>query len=143
MKIDLLPKLFTIRRNVLQSLECLLVPGSRLSQSRVRHSFRPGLPGVAHRLVPALATKGMVSQRFEIVLVIVACPFLDRFENLRMECDSSGAKQLPVSYLTGNRVLERILQLGEQVCFIKEFRRLKMRKAQAQIFVSNSSCGLK
>src|SRR5262245_31720180 len=85
----------------------------------------------------------MVSQRFEVFLDIVACPFLDRFENLRMKCDSSGAKQLPVSYLTGNRVLERILQLGEQVCFIKEFRRLQMRKVEAQIFVPNFGHGLK
>src|SRR4030095_3764763 len=85
----------------------------------------------------------MVSQRFEIVLFIVACLFLDRFENLRMKCDSSSEKQLPVSYLTGNRVLERILLLGEQVCFIKEFRRLQMRKVEAQIFVPNLGHGLK
>ena len=85
----------------------------------------------------------MVSERFEMVLVIVARPFLDRFENLRMKCDFSSAKQLPVSYLTGDRMLERVFQLGEQVCFIDEFRRLQMRKVEAQIFVPNLGHSLK
>src|SRR5947207_6614188 len=60
-----------------------------------------------------------------------------------MKGDFSSAKQLPVSYLTRDRVLERILQLGKQVCFIKEFRRLQMRKVEAQIFVPDLRYGLK
>src|SRR5262249_14836821 len=85
----------------------------------------------------------MVSQRFEMVLDIVACPFLNRFENLRMKCDSSGAKQLPISYLTGNRVLERILQLREQFRLKRRSARLQMRKTEPHIFTPNSGHGLK
>ena len=52
-----------------------------------------------------------------------------------MKCDSSSAKQLAVSYLTGNRVLERILQLREQVCFIEEFSGLEMREVAVKIIL--------
>ena len=87
-------------------------------QGRARHGFRPGLPLSTEPLCPrALATKGMVSERFDIVLVIIACHFLERFDNLRMKATLRVVKQGPIGDLIGQGVFERIFQLGKESLF--------------------------
>ena len=66
-QIDGLGKHVTRLREMSEGTERLLRRDDRLAVGRPRQGLRPGLPAVAHGLVPPLAQEGMVGEPFDVL----------------------------------------------------------------------------
>ena len=100
----------------------LLEAGHGLPIARARPPWRR--PGAGtHRLVPQLAPQGVVGQPLDVLGQPVGVEPLDGLHDPRVQRAAPLVQQAAVGDLVGQRVLERVLELGEQAASRRGTRR--------------------
>ena len=110
----------------------LLEVRERVSQGRTLKRADPRLPAVAHRLLPQLPAQRVVGEALDLFIQPVCVESLDRANNLRVQRLAPLLQQAAVGHLVGQRVLEGVLQVREELRLVDELRFLQVGKAAAQ-----------
>ena len=109
--------------------------GERLLEERDRLAVRGAgrgsvarLAQVPDRLVAKLAAARVMGEFFDVLVEAIGVEPLDRADERRVQRAAAIAQQAPVGDLVRQRVLERVLELGEQARLVQELRRLQPRQ---------------
>src|SRR5258705_8807893 len=89
-----------------------------LRMCRAGGGLRAALPKVDKRLRPGLAEKRVARHPLDVLAEPVAVQPLEHVDDPRMERASTTEEETLVGDVVGQRVLERILQLGKGLLFI-------------------------
>ena len=120
--------------HVPECLDGLLIQLDHLAMRRACAGFVSGEPSVPHRFLPLLPAVRVMRKWLEL-LVAIAVDGFERADDLRVECAASLAEQAAVGHLVGQRVLERVLGLGEEARFIEELGGLQASQPTAQVLL--------
>jgi hypothetical protein len=104
-------------------------PGSRLSR-------------IADGLVPDPAAKRVVGESFRVLRRALGTHLLDGRHDACVEGTAALLEQAAVGHVEGQRVLERVLHVGEETGLVHEFGRLQVVQAPAQLIVRDVGHGL-
>jgi hypothetical protein len=94
---------------------------------------RADLLQVVKRLVPDLASEGVVGEAVDVLGQTIAVDALDRLDDPGVERAAAILKQAPVGDLVRQRVLERVLEIGEQLRLVDELGGLQARETAPEV----------
>ena len=75
-----------------------------------------------------------MSQTFGVLREPLGIATLDGLDGPGVKPASTILQEASVGHLVGQRVLERVFEVGKQACLVNKFRRLKMPKFPSEIF---------
>ena len=123
----LLPPLATVRESG-QRRPRLLQAGHRLAVGRAGECLGPGLPEVRDRLLPHLASPGVVGQPLDVFGQPAGIGALDGADDGGVEGVAPVLEQGAVGDFMGERMLEGVLGIREEPCLVEKLGRLQMRE---------------
>lgn len=118
--------------------ERLLEVRDSLSIGGTRERLGARLSKVANRLVPSLRPEGVVRQPLDLLGEPTRMNRFDRLHDLSVQHVPAVLEHASVGYIVRKRVLERVLQVGEEARLVEEFRCLKMAETASQLILSQA-----
>src|SRR5712691_1650887 len=122
-------------REMLQRAQRLREAGHRLPVRRAHGGFRARLTQIRERLVPDFAVEGVVGELFDVLRQTSRIEVLDGLDDPGMEGAPPLLKQAAVRHLVGQRMLERVFEVGEELRLVEELRRLQAGEAAAKLIL--------
>ena len=122
-----------------EGLKSLFEGHDRLGVSRPRQGFGAGVPSVRHRLRPQLAADGVQGEALDVLLETVGVELLDDFDHSGVQDPPPLLEQTRVGDFMGEGMLERVLNLREQIHLVKELTGLQMGEAAMQLVLAEFS----
>ena len=116
-------------REMLQRPQRLREVGRRLPVRGARSGFRARLTQIRERLVPDFAVEGVVGELLDVLREASRIEVLDGLDDPGMEGAPPLLKQAAVRHLVGQRMLERVFEVGEKLRLVEELRRLQVGEA--------------
>jgi hypothetical protein len=113
-------------RQRLEGAERLLEPGSGVRERRPRGRLEPGLPEIVHRLLPQLASEGLMGEPLDLSPEAIPMERLDRLNDPCMKLAATFLQQAAVGDLVGERVLERVLEIRIEPDLVEELGGLQV-----------------
>ena len=110
-----------------------------------RHGFamRPAggrlstrLARISHSVLPCLTPERVVGQPLDVLGQAIAMERLDGLHDPRVERPPALVEQAAVGHLVGERVLERVLEVGEEARLVEELGGLEMGEPSAQLLLA-------
>ena len=115
-----------------ERVERLLEAGGRLAVGRAQEDLGAGLAQVAHRLVPDLALPRVVRQPLHVLDEAIGVQALDGGRHRGVKIAPALPQETGVGHVVGQRVLEGVLQIREELRLVEELRLLEMREPPPQ-----------
>ena len=115
-----------------ERVERLLEAGGRLAVGRAQEDLGAGLAQVAHRLVPDLALPRVVRQPLHVLDEAIGVQALDGGRHRGVKIAPALPQEARVGHVVGQRVLEGVLQIREELRLVEELRLLQMREPPPQ-----------
>ena len=88
---------------------------------------------VGHRLVPQLGSEGVVGQALGVLAQAVPIESLDGRRDRRVNRASAVLQEAAVRHLVRERMLERVLRIGEKARLVEELGGPKVRELPAHL----------
>ena len=114
-------------------------PADRLPVGRARHRLRAGLAEIGDGLLPHLAPERVVGQALDVLGEPVGVEALDGLDDPGVERAPALLEQAAVGHLVGERVLEGVLEVGEEARLVEELGGLEVGEAVGAARPSGSS----
>jgi len=127
---------------VLKCPQGLLEMDHGLSGDRAQAGLRAALARIGHCLVPDFPPHGMVGKSLDVFIKPVHIQLLHRLNNAGVEHTPTIEKEARVGDLMSQRVLERVLALGEEPSLVQELRGLQKGKPLAEFLLGLLGDGL-
>ena len=108
--------------------ERLLQVGDGLAVGRPRHGPEPRLAEIGDRLLPQLPAQGVVGQPLDLLGEALGREPLDGLDDAGVQGAPPLLEQALVGHLVGERVLERVLEVGEEARLVEELGGLEVRE---------------
>ena len=121
-----------VRRQRFEDRQRLLVAGPGVPQRRPSGRLVAGPPEIVRCLLVHVATGGMMGKPFHVLIKAVRIELLHRLENAGVERATTIPEEACVSDLMSQRVLEGVLELGEEPRLVEELRRLQPCERRAK-----------
>src|SRR4029453_16546132 len=86
----------------------------------------PALTEIRPPLPPPLATARVMGEPLDLLTEAITIEALHGLHDPDMEVTASAAEDAPVGHLMGERVLEGVLEIGEEARLVEKLGRLKM-----------------
>src|SRR5262249_50201438 len=97
-----------------------------------RYGLVPGLPEVRAGRLPPLDPEGMMTQTVGVFAEPIGIQALDAVHDFAMEATPPVVEQAAVGDLVGEGMLERVLEIREEMRLIEELGGLEMTEAVAE-----------
>ena len=104
---------------------------------RLRYRLCPCLLQVPHRLCAQPCPRRMMREHLDDLAQPVGMQPLDRLHDGGVKGAPPILQQAAISHVVGERVLERVLEIGEQTRFVEELRRLQLGEGTLQIVAAH------
>jgi hypothetical protein len=99
---------------MLEGVERLLDSGGRFPKGGALHRLRPGLTEIGDGLLPHLTPERVVGQALNVLPEPLGVASLDGLDRPAVERAPAVLEKAAVGHLVGERVLEGVLDVGEQ-----------------------------
>jgi hypothetical protein len=96
----------------------LVEPCPGVLERRSRLSLAAGLPEIVDRLLPQVATQGMMGELFDVFEQAVGIEPLDNLHDLPVKRLALIGKKTSIGDVVRERVLERMNEVWEETCFV-------------------------
>src|SRR6266567_1629150 len=93
--------------------------------------LQAGLPEVGEGLVPDLASEGVLGQPLDVLAQPTGIELLDGLDDSGVEGAAARLEQASIRDLVRQRVLEGVLDVGEEARLVQELRGSQVREAAA------------
>ena len=104
----------------------LIEPDPGLRKRRPRGRLNAGFPEIVHRLLPHLATERVMGEALDLLGEPIAVETLHGLGDPSVEVTAPAREEAPIGHLMGERVLERVLEVGEEARLVDKLGRLKV-----------------
>ena len=96
------------------------------------NGFFTGATKVTQGLVPHFAAQRMMGQPLDLLRQPIVVELLDRLHDARMQCFAALQQHAAVGHFVGQRVLEGVLEVGEETLLVHEFPGLQRTETLVQ-----------
>ena len=127
-ELDLLEECSASLGHVRQGVDGLLVQLDHLPMGRASAGLVASEAGVADGLLPQLCTMRVVRQGLELLVEAIAVDGFEDVHHSRVKRAATVVEQAAVGDLVGERVLERVLELGVETRLVEEFGGLQAER---------------
>src|SRR5262245_44547149 len=116
-------------RHPVEDPERFLEASERALERRARSRLAPGLPEIRNRPLPEIGEERVVREALHVLLETIGIERLDGVDEPGVERAPSVFGQAAVGHVAGERVLERVLEIGKRQRFVEELRGLETGEA--------------